>query len=227
MFTWTKGLKTLSIVVALTFHFSLSAKEWIVEKSTKNPSATQIQQFMEKVHHISSDYPEELIQVEFEREEQNSSLKKSEAYPAGDLYILLGIGKKDEQMTKKEYTQLWRVMNYLTESGFRVMMNVKAKVKHLEAAINSEETSLIMFSGHGNKTGFYDYDSNKVPSGIFNNAHKSLYQFVLSACYGRLALNSSYSMPGHIKTWAWKGLTNSTEFIDFLVSDQWSAFAGK
>ena len=219
--SFIKSILTISAIL-LSFISSASANEWIVEKAKKNPSSRQIQQFIEKVNYISEGYPEELIQVDFERKSINKS-----AYPAGDLYILLGIGKKDEQMTKNEYTQLWKIMNYLSESGFRVMMNVKAKVKHLESAINSEETSLIMFSGHGNKTGFYDYDSNRVPSDIFNNAHENLYQFVLSACYGRLAIDSNYSIPSRIKTWAWSGLTDSNEFIKFLVSDQWSATEGK
>jgi hypothetical protein len=217
-----KYISHIIIFIALTFQFTVSANEWIIEESAKNPSEIQIQQFVEKLDQISIDSPEELIQVEFMGQDKNKS-----AYPAGDLYILLGIGKKDEQMTKTEYTSLWKIMNYLSDKGFRVMMNVKAKVAHLEDAINSTETSLIMFSGHGNKTGFYDYNSNRIPSDIFSNAHKSLYQFVLSSCYGRLALNSSYSMPSHIKTWAWSGLTNSKEFINFLVSDDWSATAGK
>lgn len=174
---------------------------------------------MEKLDRITNDSPEEMIQVEF-----MGGLKNKSAYPAGDLYIFLAIGKQDEQMTKNEYTKLWSIMNYLSDKGFRVMMNVKSKVAHLEDAIKSADTSLIMWSSHGNKTGFYDYDSNRVPSGIFNNAHRNLYQFVLSACYGRLALNSNYTLPGHIKTWAWSGLTNSTEFVNFLVSNKWDAF---
>ncbi|MCO4795579.1 MAG: hypothetical protein KC493_17810 [Bacteriovoracaceae bacterium] len=215
-------IKLLIAIVLVTFQFTTNANEWIVEESTENPSEIQIQRFMDNVDRISTDFPEELIQVEFLGGKKNKS-----AYPAGDLYILLAIGKKDEQMTKKEYTEMWKIMNYLSDKGFRVMMNVKSKVAHIEEAVKSADTSLIMWSSHGNKSAFYDYDSKKVPFGIFNNAHKNLYQFVLSACHGRVALNKNYSVPSHIKTWAWSELTNSTEFIKFLVSDKWSAFDGK
>ncbi len=215
-------IKVLIATVFLALQLNANANEWIIEQSTKNPTSQQIQQFMDKLDQISNDYPEEMIQVEFMGGKKNKS-----AYPAGDLYILLAIGKKDEQMTKTEYTEMWKIMNYLSDKGFRVMMNVKSKVAHLEEAVNSSDTSLIMWSSHGNKSAFYDYDSQRVPYDIFKNAHSNLYQFVLSACHGRIALNKNYSMPSHIKTWAWSDLTNSTEFIKFLVSDKWNAFDGK
>jgi len=220
-----KTLKLLLLkLILLTTCLSTStfALEQIVEKDTRFPSDFQIQEFKDKLDKISSDFPEEMIQVDF-----TGGSKVKSAYPAGDLYILLGIGKKDEEMTKTEYTKLWRVMNYLNTKGFRVMMNVMAKIKHLEAAIDSTETSLIMFSGHGNKTGFYDYDGKRVPSDIFKNAHEDLYQFVLSSCHGRIALNAKYHIPSHMKTYAWRGLTDSSEFVDFLVSNDWSATAGR
>lgn len=211
------------VILAISFLGTNSfALEHLTEESTRFPSDIQVQEFQSKLDTISENHPDELIQVDFV-----GGKKMKSAYPAGDLYILLGIGKKDEQMTKDEYTKLWRIMNYLNDKGFRVMMNVKAKVKHLEAAIDSVDTSLIMFSGHGNKKGFYDYDSKRVPSDIFKNAHAGLYQFVLSSCYGRIALDNKYTIPSHIKTYAWRGLTNSNEFISFLVSNDWDATEGR
>jgi hypothetical protein len=216
----TKSLLFRAICVLSLLSGSAQALELIIEQSNRFPSDYQVQEFKSKLDTVSTHHPEELIQVDFVGGRNVKSV-----YPAGDLYILLGIGKKDEKMTKDEYTKLWRVMNYLSEKGFRVMMNVKAKISHLEAAINSVETSLIMFSAHGNKTGFYDYDTKRVPSDIFENAHESLYQFVLSSCYGRIALNKKYKIPSHLKTYAWKGLTNSDEFVSFLVSNDWDASA--
>ena len=203
------GFKFLAVIAFLSLYTNSFATEYIQAKSSKS--------FIKQVQKISQETPDELIQVDIE------GSKNKSVYPAGDLYILLAVGKKDEQMTKTEYQKLWGIMNYLSDKGFRVMMNVKAKVAHLEAAVASVDTSLIMWSSHGNKHSFYDYESKPVPYGIFNNAHENLYQFVLSSCHGRLALEANYSVPSHMKTWAWKGLTNSTEFISFLLSDSWSA----
>lgn len=203
------GFKYLATFLLLSLYTNAFATEYISASSAKS--------FISQVEKISNDSPDQMIQVSIK-----GSRNKS-VYPAGDLYILLAVGKKDESMTKTEYQKLWGIMNYLSDSGFRVMMNVKAKIAHLEAAVDSVDTSLIMWSSHGNKHSFYDFDSKPVPYTIFNNAHDGLYQFVLSSCHGRLALNANYSVPSSIKTWAWSGLTNSAEFISFLVSDTWSA----
>lgn len=204
-------MKNISVFICSILILSTTAfgAEHIFAKNSKS--------FMKQLSEISKHSPDQIIQVTPEGTNNKS------VYKSGDLYIFLAIGKKDETMTKDEYQKLWGIMNYLSSKGFRVMMNVMAKVTHLEEAINSIDTSVILWSGHGNKNSFYDYDGNAVPHNIFNNAHESLYQFVLSSCYGRLALNKNYSVPDHIKTWAWSGLTNSGEFMSFLVSDKWSA----
>ncbi|MFT6071431.1 MAG: hypothetical protein ACJAT2_001610 [Bacteriovoracaceae bacterium] len=201
--------KYLAVLAFLSLYTNAFSAEFISAKTSKS--------FISQLEKITAESPEELIQVDIK-----GSRNKS-VYPAGDLYILLAVGKKDQSMTKTEYQKLWGIMNYLSDAGFRVMMNVKAKVAHLEAAIDSVDTSLIMWSSHGNKHSFYDYNSKPVPYDIFKNAHEGLYQFVLSSCHGRLALDANYSVPKRIKTWAWKGLTNSSEFISFLLSDTWSA----
>ncbi|MBK22802.1 MAG: hypothetical protein CME70_02260 [Halobacteriovorax sp.] len=203
-----RSIKCILLLAVLSLYSNSFAGEHIFANSSKS--------FVKQLKKITSENPDQIIHVDFKK-------KFKSVYPAGDLYILLAVGKKDESMTKTEYQKLWGIMNYLSDKGFRVMMNVKAKVAHLEAAINSVDTSLIMWSSHGNTHSFYDYAGNAVPYDIFKNAHENLYQFVLSACYGRKALNANYSIPSHIKTWAWSGLTNSTEFISFLLSDTWSA----
>ncbi len=210
--------KLMYLFLLVAFSLNAVALEHLSVKS--EASKSQISKYLKEIDKISDQDPNELIQLNF-----LGKKNKSSTYPSGDLYILLGIGKKDEQMTKKEYQDLWRIMNYLADSGFRVMINVKAKVDHLREAVANVDTSLIMFSGHGNRSAFYDYDSKPVPYDIFDNKHSNFYQFVLSACYGRIALNNNYDISG-LKTWAWSGLTNSTEFINFLVSSDWNAFDG-
>lgn len=147
-------------------------------------------------------------------------------YTRGDFVILWGVGASTEnqKITEDEYKGLWRVMNYLSSNGFRVVMNVRATGADLKLAAESPTSSVLLFSGHGNKTAFYDWDEKAVDYKVLEKASKSVYQFILSACEGRIALDDNYVVPKRIQTYAWTGLTNSTELIDFLVGDTWTGF---
>lgn len=142
----------------------------------------------------------------------------------GDFVILWGVGAStaNQKITEDEYKGLWRVMNYLSSTGFRVVMNFRATGEDLKLAAETATSSVILFSGHGNKTAFYDWDEKPVDFKVFEKASKSVYQFILSACEGRIALNDNYVVPKRIQTYAWEGLTNSTELINFLVGDSWT-----
>lgn len=147
-------------------------------------------------------------------------------YTRGDFVILWGVGASTEnqKITEDEYKGLWRLMNYLSSNGFRVVMNVRATGADLKLAAESPTSSVLLFSGHGNKTAFYDWDEKPVDYKVLEKASKSVYQFILSACEGRIALDDNYVVPKRIQTYAWSGLTNSTELIDFLVGDSWTGF---
>lgn len=150
-------------------------------------------------------------------------------YTNGDYVILWGIGpeEKNQDMTKTEYQGLWRIMNYLSSNGFRVVMNFRATGEDLRLAAASSATSAILFSGHGNVEGFYDFEGKKVDYKVFEKASPTVYQFVLSACHGRQALNDYYVVPKTMKTLAWDDFTNSTQLINYLAGDNWSVFDGK
>ena len=147
-------------------------------------------------------------------------------YTRGDFVILWGVGAStaNQKITEDEYKGLWRVMNYLSNSGFRVVMNFRSTGEDLKMAAASPTSSVLLFSGHGNKKAFYDYDGKPVDYDVLEKASRSVYQLILSACEGRIALDNYYVVPKRIRTYAWTGLTNSTELLEFLAGDSWTGF---
>ena len=97
---------------------------------------------------------------------------KSAQYPAGDFAILWGLGdnESDTNMAKDEYTRLWRIMGYLSAKGFRVIMNVRADAGDVKEAVETEGTSVVLYSGHGNTCLLYtspsprDRQKSRMPS---------------------------------------------------------------
>lgn len=149
-------------------------------------------------------------------------------YMSGDFVILWGVGSNstDQQITMEEYKGLWRVMNYLSQKNFRVIMNVQSTSTDLSEALRSSTSSVVLFSSHGNTDAFYDFEAKMVPYNIFSKLGPNLYQFILSSCYGKIALRN-YNVPEELHTISWSGLTTPTELLDYLVSDYWTGFEGK
>jgi hypothetical protein len=152
---------------------------------------------------------------------------RSEVYPLGDFVLLWGIGSSsgDVQMARNEYVMIWRIMNYLMDRGFRVVMNTKALAKHLKDAVETEGVSVVLFSSHGNQTGFFDYNGQRISYDIFQNKARSLYQFILSACYGTES-RARYSPPSDMVMYTWRGLTNSKDLETFLMGS-WTGLEGR
>lgn len=150
-------------------------------------------------------------------------------YENGDFVILWGVGSSetDQTITETEYKNIWKIMNYLNGKDFRVILNVRSTGTDLADALSSESSSVVLFSSHGNQGAFYDFNHNPVDYNVFKNKSKSVYQFILSACYGSIALRDNYVLPDDLKIYAWSSLTNSTELKDFLLSDSWTGFEGK
>ncbi|MBA2404986.1 MAG: hypothetical protein H0V66_09465 [Bdellovibrionales bacterium] len=150
-------------------------------------------------------------------------------YKNGDFVILWGVGSSttDQTITETEYKGLWRVMNYLSQKDFRVILNVRSTSTDLADAFASKTASVVVFSAHGNQTAFYDFNHIPVPKDIFTKRSANVYQFILSACYGSIALKANYVVPGDLKVYSWGDLTNSTELLDFLVSANWTGLEGK
>jgi hypothetical protein len=173
---------------------------------------------------------QELMESSFVRTENTFAFttgEKSAQYPAGDFAILWGIGSSeaDTAMAKDEYTRLWRIMGYLSAKGFRVIMNVRADAGDVKEAVETEGTSVVLYSGHGNTSGFYDYNKVRVGYDLFVNKAKSVYQFIVAACYGRES-RVNYNPPADLMMFTWSGLTNSTDLENFVMGS-WTGMEGK
>ena len=156
-----------------------------------------------------------------------TSSEKSAQYPAGDFAIMWGLGASDsnQQMTRDEYNRMWKIMNYLSSKGFRVIMNVRAEGSDIKDAVETEGTSVVLFSGHGNTSGFYDFSGSRVSYDLFTNKAKSMYQFIVSACYGTQS-RGNYNPPADMIMYTWSGLTNTNDLETFLMGS-WSGLEGK
>ena len=156
------------------------------------------------------------------------SNKSSTSSSNGDFVILWGVGSNatDQGITQTEYQNMWLIMNYLNELNFRVILNVRSTSADLATALQSPTSSVVLYSSHGNETGFYDFNAAMVPYDIFKKLGPKLYQFILSACYGTLALEY-YKVPESLYTLSWSDLTTSTHLKDYLLSDDWTGFEGK
>ena len=190
-------------------------------------SSEEIARFKEEITERQERNPETVFEVVPMQEKTGnvilSGLKDNHLYKSKNFYIFIGLGSKEKDQTiqKTDWDAIYYIMNYVSKLKYRVMINVQATSEHLRLASEDEETSVILWSSHGNKKGFYDYNGERVPYDVFKNKSKSFYQLVLSSCEGRIALNDNYITKG-LKTWAWEGLTNSTELKNFLVSETWS-----
>jgi hypothetical protein len=154
--------------------------------------------------------------------------EKSAQYPNGDFALLwaLGEGASDENMTKDEYTRVWTIMKYLSKKNFRVVMNVAASSDDIKETVETDTTSVVLVSTHGNTSGFYDYNKQRVPYDVFQNKSKSMYQFILAACYGTES-RANYLIPDDMVMYTWSGLTNTSDLMKFLLSDSWTGMEGK
>jgi hypothetical protein len=210
-------MKKLFAFTTLVFSLNLWAYDAqpVVLPTTETEGGALIQEIMESSY------------VRTENTFAFTSADKSAQYPAGDFAILWGIGssESDTAMAKDEYTRLWRIMGYLSSRGFRVIMNVRADAADVKEAVETEGTSVVLFSGHGNTSGFYDFNRVRVGYDLFVNKAKSLYQFIVSACYGSES-KANYNPPADMLMFTWSGLTNSTDLENFVMGD-WTGLEGK
>ena len=195
-----------------------------------NASSTQVQSFVRELEAKQALDPSQVFEVV---SLNNSAIKKNalsddHLYPNKNFYIFLALGdsSKDRTIQKADWDAIYYIMNYVAGLNFRVMINAKATSEHLRYAAADKETSVILWSSHGNKQGFYDSNGEKVPYDVFDNKSPNFYQFILSSCEGRIALDNHYNISG-LRTYSWSGLTNSSELKSFIISDAWSIEEGK
>lgn len=208
-----------------------SEKEQVVI-SGNNLSSQEVENFSNELERRQLEKPDTFFEVVKSSKRSGSTilsnLNDDYLYPKKNFYLLIGLGRtdKDNSIQKTDWDAVYFIMSYLSEQKFRVLVNVRATAEHLKLAAEDKDTSVILWSSHGNKGGFYDVDGNKVPYDIFKNKSKGFYQLLLSSCEGRVALDDHYSISG-LKTYAWSGLTNSIELKNFIKSDEWTADYGR
>ena len=157
-----------------------------------------------------------------------------ESYPGGDAFFMQGLSPsedKDKQMRLVEYKSLFPIVDYLSKRHMRVTVNLQANTSDLLAVFKSDRPSLVIWSSHGSEEYFFGANGEQIPHSVFKYVSKSVYQFILSSCYGRKALDNFYlnALPAtsSLLTRGWEGLTNSEDMIKYLMSDAWDMFENR
>lgn len=137
-------------------------------------------------------------------------------YPNGDLYYLLGA--KDD-WGKKEWNYFYSFSKWAVARGFRTILIPRTTVAHARAAVQDDNTTVIIWSSHGASSGrIYDYESKPLPYDTFSKDRGERFvRLVLNNCYSSTSVQY-YDVPQF--TTSWKGLTNSGDMIDYLNSNR-------
>jgi hypothetical protein len=113
----------------------------------------------------------------------------------------------------------------------RMTINLLANTSDLRAVFKSDRPSIVIWSSHGSEEYFFGANGEAIPHSVFKNGTGSVYQFILSSCYGRKALDNYYlkELPKGAKLNAvgWSGLTTSNDLITHLMSDQWDMYENR
>ncbi len=216
-------IKIINIVICLLFiqEFSFATQLNVNSKMNESDGAKILQELMESTHNSPLITSNRLV---FHNHIQKKSGKKTfrDLYPNGDFVITWALGKASEDMTSNEYKEMWKIMNYLSLNKFRVILEVKSTVETIKMYAESETTSVMLISSHGNTNGMYDYNTTLLPYDTFANRSKSLYQIIISACYGS-DFASKYFPKNDILVWRWGGETTTKQLVQFLMSEKWNA----
>lgn len=204
-----------------------------IEINSNDYNSEDVREFVEEIQFKQQQNKDTIFEIVQKNSIQNGStivsrLKDNHLYANKNFYIFIGLGNSelDASIQKTDWNAIYLIMNYVSKLNFRVMINVKARTEHLKLAAEDSETAVILWSSHGNTKYFMDAEGKAVPTDIFEKKHSNFYQFILSSCEGRVALDEQYNIK-KLRTWAWRGTTTSTELGSFLVSDDWSALDGK
>jgi hypothetical protein len=148
---------------------------------------------------------------------------------AGDFYLLVGTNFTDTDQTirRGDYDDIYETARRLSWLKFRVIINLVASVEDLKAALANDRPTIIVWTSHGNTEGFYDFNQIKIPHDIFKNTSPTVYQFILTSCYGFNAIQDVYKphIPATMKHWAWERLVyHPGDLETFIHGDSWNPF---
>ncbi len=147
-------------------------------------------------------------------------------YENGDFVLLWSFGARDQDIVEDEYKMMWDLMNTMARRRFRVVMDTRATIRSFRDAVETQGNSVVLFSGHGNETGFYDWQGRRAPYNIFARKAPSVYQVILAACFSREAL-PLYNPPEDLRVYTWSGETNTDHMFRLLQNGRWTGLEGK
>lgn len=142
---------------------------------------------------------------------------------AGDFFLLVGtkFTGDDETIRRGDFDDVYATAKRLSWLKFRVIINLVASVEDLRSALANKNPTIITWTSHGNKTGFYDFNQIKVPQDIFKKTSPTVYQFILTACNGFSSMQDTYKphIPKTMKYWSWDRLVYHPTDLKKLLED--------
>lgn len=171
----------------------------------------------------------------FDKSFANAPIKVGEnlnlTYPGGDFIALIGMPEianaGDEGIRHDDYKLLYNTIKRLTNLRFRIQINLRATVRDLRAALRNDRPTILYWTSHGNKQGFFDSQSILVPYNVFEKTSSNIYQLILTSCDGRQALDENYKIPKSLYSWAWSSAVYRENVNEFINSNSWSPFINR
>lgn len=148
---------------------------------------------------------------------------------AGDFIVLIGtnFSNADQTIRKGDYDDIYSTVTRLSWLKFRTTINLVASVSDLRSALKNDRPTIIMWTSHGNKEYFYDFNQIQIPHSVFKNTSPKIYQFILTACDGFTALQNGYkkSIPPTLSVRGWARLVyHPGDVKTLLTSDDWNPY---
>lgn len=209
--------------------YAYSDRELVLKLDHNESNTINVEEFI-KIHH-KSNQPNRII-FEFYDSNDGFALKVgsgdlearrkeiyNKTYPNGDFYYL--IGDLSDSWTKSDYAKFYSVAKWLSQRGFRTIINVSAYEPDLQEAISNENTTAIIWNSHGSKSGtIFDTTKVAIDEKVFTNLITPNLKYVLFAnCFG-LASARKYGlnkMEG-VRAQGWEGTVTSNDLFKYIFS---------
>jgi hypothetical protein len=142
-------------------------------------------------------------------------------YPAGDVFYFQFLDQQDQIMLQADYQNFLPTLQRLSRSGFRVVMNWRASILDLKAALKNTRPTIIIWSSHGQPKGITDKmdEDQLLPRDFFQEISPTVYQFIVATCFGTPALqNYDLTHAQHVKFQSWDYPINTDHLKTYLSS---------
>jgi hypothetical protein len=147
-------------------------------------------------------------------------LRKAQApaYRNGDAWFFISdIG---DAWARDEWKRFYNVTRRMLANGYRVVAHPFPKTREVRAAVSSPETSVLIWSSHGNEKGQVFAKDAPLPRDVFvRQPSPRLRHIVISACYGE-EVARYYPMPEGAELERWTGVTDTEDLFAYLNSNK-------